>query len=79
MYRNSLLPVQTIPVVAHTFIVKDCIPEDENIACAVLRICLKHSGGSLRMLAEQLFQWLNEEIQDVMPDATNWQKFVTIV
>ena len=61
------------------FLVDDSIPEDEEIAWAVLRLCLNRSGSPSGMRAEHLYQWWIAAKQDDSPDATNWLKVVAIV
>ena len=65
-------PGHTILVGVHPFLVDDFIPEDEEIAWAVRKICLNRSGGLLGMRDEHLRQWLHKAMWDDVPDATNW-------
>ena len=61
------------------FLVDYDIPEDEDIARAVHRICLNRLGGPSGMRAEHLRQWLIAATRYDSPDATNWLKAVAIV
>ena len=54
LYRSVPPPGQPIPVGMHTFPIKDYIPEDKEIAWAVHRLNLNHSGGPSGMRAEHL-------------------------
>ena len=73
------LPGYPIPVGNLPFLVDDDIPEDEEIAWVVRRLCLNLLGSSSGMQAEHLCQWLISETRKDLPDATNWQKVVAIV
>ena len=79
IYRHVPPPGETIPVGDFCFFVDDDIPEDEEIAWAVHRLCLNRSGGSSGMQAEHLREWLFSATRDDSPDATNWMKVVAIV
>ena len=56
LYRYVPLPGETIPVGEPTFplLVDDSIPEDEDIAWTVRRLCLNRSCGPSVMQAEHL-------------------------
>ena len=79
VYWHVKPPVQPIPVGLQPFLVDDFIPEDEEIAWAVRRLCLNSSSVPSVIRAEHLRQWLHEATRDNALDSTNWQKFVYIV
>ena len=79
LYRHVPYMVQTIHMVVHPLPVEYYIPEYEEIDWVVCRLLLNRSGGPLGIRAEHLHQWLHEETWDKAPDATNWQKVVSIV
>ena len=62
---------QPIPVVFHHLLVKFSIPEYEEIAWEVCKLCLSGSGVLSVMPEEHLRQWLQEVTWDNAPDATN--------
>ena len=68
------MPVGDLP-----FLVDDDIPEDEDIAWAVCRLCLNRSVGPSGMQSEHLRQWQIAVTMDNLPDTTNWLKVVAIV
>ena len=79
LYRNFPTLGEPIPVVNLPFSVDDGIPEDEEIAWAVHRLCLNCLCGPSGMQAEHLRQWLIDATRDDPPDTTNWLKVVAIV
>ena len=71
IYQHVPPPGEIIPVGDILFLMDDVIPEDEEIAWEVRRLCLNRSGGPSGMRAEHLRQWLIAATQDDSPDATN--------
>ena len=61
LYRHVPSLGDTTPVGDLPFSVDDGIPEDEDIAWAVRRLCLNRSGGPSVLRAEHLRQWLIAE------------------
>ena len=79
LYRNAPPPGEPIPVENLPLLVDYDIPEDEEIAWAVLKLHLNRSGGPSGMRSAYLHQWLIDAMRDDSPGATNWQKVVAIV
>ena len=71
IYQHVPPPGEIIPVGDIPFLMDDVIPEDEEIAWEVRRLCLNRSGGPPGMRAEHLRQWLIAATQDDSTDATN--------
>ena len=58
LYRHIPPLGQPIPMGVQPFLVEESIPEEEDIAWAVRRLCLNRSDGLSGMIAEHLLQWL---------------------
>ena len=81
LYWHVPSPGYPIPVGDPTFplLVDDSIPENEEIAWAVRRLCLNRSVIPSGTQVEHLRQWLIAAMWDDSPDATNWMEVVVIV
>ena len=76
LYRKIPPPGQPITMEVQPFLVEDSIPEEEEIAWAVHRLCLNWSGGPSGMRAEHFRHWLIAATRDNAPGVTNFQKVV---
>ena len=66
-------------MIYHPFLIKDSIPEEEDIVWEMRRLRLNRSGGLSGMRTEHLRQCLHKAMWDDAPGATNWQRVVAIV
>ena len=57
----------------------DNVPEEEDIAEAVLQIQLYRAGGLSGMRAEHLRMWLRAMTREERLDPGNWEKVVAII
>ena len=79
LYRNVPPPGYLIPVGDPLLLVDDGIPEDKEIAWALIRLRLNRSGSPSGMRAEHLCQWLIVATRDESLDGTIWLKVVAIM
>ena len=70
---------RTIPLYVTLFLLKDSVPNKDEVNWEVRRLCLKCYGGIPGMLVEHLRQWLRDVTRVYKPDNTHWRKVVVIV
>ena len=69
---------QNTPIGVTPFHIKESVPDNEDTAWTVHRLCLNRSRGPSIMQKEHLCKWLRETTQEEEPYATHWKKVVSI-